>query len=394
VTDAIDRGAIVGVVGAGAMGAGIAQVAAIAGHPLVLHDTRSGAVDSARASIAKSLSRFVDKAKLDPDAAEAAAGRVVSGDLSAVAGAQLIVEAVVEDLAVKRSLMVQLESRCEPATILATNTSTISIDAIAEGLRRPERVCGMHFFNPAPLMRLVEVPNGARTSPEVAATVRATAEAWGKTAVVCASTPGFIVNRVARPFYGEAQRVLEEGLASPRSIDGAMRAVGFKMGPFELADLIGNDVNLASTISVWEQTGWDPRYEPTHSQRELVQAGWLGRKTGAGWYDYPDPEPIAPRPDESIALRILAMLVNEAAALVDRGEAAPADVDTAMRLGTNYPLGPLEWGDEIGASKIVAILDELATAHSTGRYRIADRLRQAATAGGGLVTRDIERDQS
>jgi 3-hydroxybutyryl-CoA dehydrogenase len=381
VTDAIDRGALVGVVGAGAMGAGIAQVAAVAGHPVTLYDTRAGAVDSARASIAKSLNRFVDKGKLPPDEAAAAADRVVSGDMSALSGARLVVEAVVEELAVKRSLMAELEKRCDQATILATNTSTISIDAIAEGLRRPERLCGMHFFNPAPLMRLVEVPSGARTSPEVAAIVRATAEAWGKTAVVCASTPGFIVNRVARPFYGEAQRMVEEGLASPRGVDGAMRAAGFKMGPFELADLIGNDVNLASTISVWERTGSDPRYEPTQSQRDLVEAGWFGRKSGSGWYDYPDPEPIAPRPDESIALRILAMLVNEAAALVDRGEAAPADVDIAMRLGTNYPLGPLEWGDQIGASKIVAILDELAEAHPTGRYRVADRLRRAAATG-------------
>jgi 3-hydroxybutyryl-CoA dehydrogenase len=381
---AVERDAAIGVVGAGSMGAGIAQVAAVAGHPVIMQDTRPGAVESARVSIAKRLNRFVDKGQLDPDDADAAADRLLVGELSEVAGARLIVEAVVEDLAVKRSLMADLESRCDEAVILATNTSTISIDAIAEGLRRPEQLCGMHFFNPAPLMRLVEVPTGARTSPDVAATVQATAEAWGKTAVVCASTPGFIVNRVARPFYGEAQRVLEEGLASPRSIDGAMRAAGFKMGPFELADLIGNDVNLASTISVWVQTGRDPRYEPTRSQRELVEAGWLGRKTGAGWYDYPDPEPIAPRPDESVALRILAMLVNEAAALVDRGEAAPADVDIAMRLGTNYPLGPLEWGDKIGATKIVAILDGLGVEHPTGRYRVTDRLRRAAATSGSL----------
>jgi 3-hydroxybutyryl-CoA dehydrogenase len=384
VTRGIQPGSPVGVVGAGAMGAGIAQVAAVAGHPVTLHDTRPGAVDSARESIATRLHRSAAKGKLDSGAAEAAAGRVVSGDLSAVAEGPLIIEAVVEDLAAKTSLMAELETHCDEATILATNTSTISIDAIAEGLRRPERLCGMHFFNPAPLMRLVEVPTGARTSPDVATTVRATAEAWGKTAVVCASTPGFIVNRVARPFYGEAQRMAEEGLASPRRIDGAMRAAGFKMGPFELADLIGNDINLASTTSVWEQTGRDPRYEPTRSQRDLVEAGWLGRKTGSGWYDYPDPEPISPRSDESIALRILAMLVNEAAALVDRGEAAPADVDAAMRLGTNWPQGPLEWGDQIGPPRIVAILDELAVTRPTGRYRIADPLRLAATTGASL----------
>ena len=383
-THAIETGARVGVVGAGAMGAGIAQVAAVAGHPVILHDTRPGAVDSARASIAQRLNRLAIKGELDPDEAERAARQVMLGDLSAMTEATLVVEAVVEDLAVKRSLMMDLDSRCGGATILATNTSTISIDAIAEGLHRPDRLCGMHFFNPAPLMRLVEVPTGARTAPEVAATIQATAEAWGKTAVICASTPGFIVNRVARPFYGEAQRMAEEGLASPRRIDGAMRAAGFKMGPFELADLIGNDVNLASTISVWEQTGRDPRYEPTRSQRDLVEAGWLGRKTGAGWYDYPDPEPISPRADESLALRILAMLVDEAAALVDRGEAAPADVDTAMRLGTNYPKGPLEWGDQIGAAKLVAILEKLAEVRPSGRYRVADRLRQAAATGGSL----------
>jgi 3-hydroxybutyryl-CoA dehydrogenase len=212
----------------------------------------------------------------------------------------------------------------------------------------------------------------------------ATAAAWGKTAVRCASTPGFIVNRVARPFYGEAQRIAEEGLRDVRSIDAALRAVGFKMGPFELADLIGNDVNLAATESVWEQTGRDPRYEPTASQRRLVGEGRLGRKTGRGWYDHTDPQPIESEPDQDVSTRVLAMLVNEAAALVDRGEAAAADVDTAMRLGTNYPKGPLGWGDELGPRRLVEILGALHDQHPTGRYRVSDRLAAAARSGRSL----------
>ena len=384
-SDAVDPQTCVGVVGAGAMGAGIAQVAAAAGHPVLLYDTRVGAAQAAVEEIGAQLQRLVHKGRLSAEEADAAKRRLRPvDDLAAMAGCALVVEAIVEDLAAKRQLFAQLEAVCGPDAMLVTNTSTIPITAIAAGLEHSERVCGMHFFNPAPLMRLVEVPSGDATDPAVAQAVAATAAAWGKTPVRCASTPGFIVNRVARPFYGEAQRIAEEGEHDPRSIDAAMRAEGFKMGPFELADLIGNDVNLAAARSVWEQTGRDPRYEPTQAQRQLVATNRLGRKTGRGWYDYSQPLHIEPQPDDSISTRILAMLVNEAAALVDRGEAAAADVDTAMRLGTNYPKGPLEWGDELGAGRIADILTALHEQYPTGRYRLSERLATAAWTGGRL----------
>ena len=381
-TGAVPRTECIGVIGAGTMGAGIAQVAASAGHQVLLYDTRADAAPAAVAQIGAQLQRLASKGRLSAADAAAAEQRLRAvADLAELADCTLVVEAIVEDLDAKREVFAELGRVCGPDAILATNTSTIPVTAIAAELKAPERLCGMHFFNPAPLMRLVEVPSGAATDPAVAERVAATAQSWGKVAVRCADTPGFIVNRVARPFYGEAQRIAEEGGHTPRSIDAAMRAAGFKMGPFELADLIGNDVNLAAAESVWEQTGHDPRYEPTESQRQLVAANELGRKTGRGWYDYSQPPDIEPEPDEEVSTRILAMLVNEAAALVDRREAAPADVDTAMRLGTNYPRGPLEWGDAIGAQRIAEVLSALHARQPSGRYRISNRLAAAAKAG-------------
>ena len=375
----------IGVIGAGIMGAGIAQVAASAGHPVLLYDTRAGAAPAAVEQINAQLQRLADKGRLSVDDVAAATRRLRAiVDLADLAGCALVIEAIVEDLDAKRQVFAELERVCGPDAILATNTSTIPVTDIAAELKQPERLCGMHFFNPAPVMRLVEVPSGAATAPEVAERVAATTRSWGKTAVRCASTPGVIVNRVARPFYGEAQRIAEEGGRTPRSIDGAMRAAGFKMGPFELADLIGNDVNLAATESVWEQTGRDPRYEPAESQRQLVADNRLGRKTGRGWYDYSRAVEIEPEPDEEVSTRVLAMLVNEAAALLDRGEATASDVDTAMRLGTNYPRGPLEWGDQIGAQRIAEVLRTLHAQHPSGRYRLSDRLAAAAKAGSSL----------
>jgi 3-hydroxybutyryl-CoA dehydrogenase len=385
VTPPVPAGSAVGVVGAGTMGAGIAQVAAQAGHPVVLYDAREGVASAAVAGIADRLARLVERGRLSGSQAEQTTRRLRPvGTIDRFADCALVVEAIVEDLAEKRRLFDQLERVCTREAVLATNTSTISIQAIGEALQHGQRVCGMHFFNPAPVMRLVEVPAAHDTDPEVAETIGDTATQWGKTAVHCASTPGFIVNRVARPFYGEAQRILEEGVADCAAIDAAMRAEGFRMGPFELADLIGNDVNLAATESVWEQTGRDPRYQPTGIQRQLVAQGRLGRKTGRGWYYQPDPPVIEPVADERVSGRILAMLVNEAAALVDRGEAAPADVDTAMRLGTNYPKGPLEWGDQLGAARVAELLTDLARRNPSGRYRLSERLARVAASGGSL----------
>jgi 3-hydroxybutyryl-CoA dehydrogenase len=285
---ALQSGAEVGVIGAGAMGAGIAQIAAQAGHRVHLFDTRMGAADEARTKIGATLRSLAQKGKLDAAAAEAAAGRIVAvhalGDL---VSARLVIEAVVEDLEVKRKLLRELEVVVTPDAILASNTSSLSITALAAGMKHPARVVGMHFFNPAPVLPLVEVVSGLATDADVAAVVHATAAAWGKVPVHASSTPGFIVNRCARPFYGEALRLLAERAATPATIDALMReSGGFRMGPFELMDLVGHDVNFAVTRSVWEAYFHDPRFAPSVFQQELVAAGCLGRKSGRGIYDY------------------------------------------------------------------------------------------------------------
>ena len=287
----------VGVIGAGAMGAGIAQIAALAGHRVCLFDTGMGAADRAKAKIGETLVALAAKGKLDRAAADTAAGRIVAvhalGDL---VSAKLVVEAIVEDLTVKRNLFRELEVVVSPDAILATNTSSLSITALAAGMKHPGRVAGMHFFNPAPLMPLVEVVSGLATDAEVANTIYATALAWGKLPVHARSTPGFIVNRCARPFYAEALRILGERAADPATLDAIMRdAGGFRMGPFELMDLIGLDINVAVTRSVWEAFFHDARFTPSVMQHEMVAAGYLGRKAGRGFYSYaPDAQRPAP----------------------------------------------------------------------------------------------------
>jgi 3-hydroxybutyryl-CoA dehydrogenase len=287
---ALPRDAVVAVIGAGAMGSGIAQIAAQAGHRVLLQDTRAGAAADAKRSVAKTLESLASKGKLSAEAASAAGARIDPvADLSALSGAALVIEAIVEDLAVKRKLFAELESIVGDSAILATNTSSLSVTALAAGLRRPQRVVGMHFFNPAPILPLVEVVSGLATSREIADKIYATAAAWGKTPVHASSTPGFIVNRCARPYYAEALRLLSERAADYATLDALMReAGGFRMGPFELMDLIGHDVNFAVTRSVWEAYFNDPRFLPSVLQRELVDAGYLGRKSGHGFYDYAD----------------------------------------------------------------------------------------------------------
>ena len=374
----------VGVVGTGAMGAGIAQVAAVAGHDVHLHDIGPNRAAAAAEGLAQRLTDLAAKDRMTADAARAAADRLhVVADLADLPPCELVVEAAIEDLAVKRSVFTELGRLQAPTTLLATNTSSLDIDAIAEAVHDPERVLGLHFFNPAPVMRLVEVVHGsasAQTYLDFAADLVAS---WGKTPVHCASTPGFIVNRVARPFYGEGQRMLQEGLADAATIDACLRSAGFRMGPLELTDLIGQDVNLAVGTSVWERTGNDPRYAPVQLQRDLVAEGRLGRKTGRGIYAYAsDGHPTDAAPDERLVAelvggpvrtdpvaRTVAMLVNEAVDLVHRGEATPEDVDTAMVLGTSYPKGPIAWGRELGHARVRRILGELDDAYPGGRYR-------------------------
>ncbi|KWE48583.1 3-hydroxyacyl-CoA dehydrogenase [Burkholderia ubonensis] len=287
---ALAPAAVVGVIGAGAMGAGIAQVAAAAGHPVLLYDLNEAACDKAFAGIRAQFARLAEKGRLDPAQAQAAANRVSAvRALADFAPAALVVEAAAERLDVKREIFATLERHVDDACLLATNTSSISITAIAAGLRAPQRVAGLHFFNPAPLMALVEVVSGLATAPEVAQVLYDTAAAWGKRPVLAKSTPGFIVNRVARPYYAEALRVLNEQGGAPASIDAVMReAGGFRMGPFELMDLIGHDVNFAVTESVFRAYFNDPRFTPSLIQQELVNAGFLGRKSGRGFYSYAD----------------------------------------------------------------------------------------------------------
>ncbi|SHG34852.1 3-hydroxyacyl-CoA dehydrogenase PaaH [Massilia sp. CF038] len=285
---ALAKDSIVAVIGSGAMGAGIAQVAAASGYQVRLFDTRPDAVAKAIADIGKVYGKLVEKGRMSGDEAAAANARLHRlGDLHEVDGAALVIEAIVENLDVKRMLFADLEKIVADDCILATNTSSISVTAIAAKLRRPERLVGMHFFNPVPLMALVEVISGLATAQDVADTVYATAAAWGKNPVHAKSTPGFIVNRVARPFYAEGLRLLSEQAADPATLDVLMReAGGFRMGPFELMDLIGHDVNFSVTQSVFNAYYGDPRFMPSVLQQEMVNAGFLGRKSGRGFYHY------------------------------------------------------------------------------------------------------------
>jgi 3-hydroxybutyryl-CoA dehydrogenase len=495
----IDASAPVAVIGAGTMGAGIAQVAAVAGHPVLLYDTVPGAADRAIGAVRMRIAASVAKGRLDVDPARLRLD--AAGALDELAPARCVVEAVVEDLAVKQALFADLEKVVTPGCVLATNTSSLSPTAIAADLSHPGRLVGMHFFNPAPVMRLVEVVSGLATRPEVAAAVTELAQRWGKQVVQAAATPGFIVNRVARPYYAEALRLAEEQAASPATIDAVLtQAGGFRMGPFALMDLVGQDVNEAVTRTVWAAFGYDPRFAPSLLQRALVEAGWLGRKSGRGWYRYGEGEP-PPRPEaapgrpapswviehgpsplrtllgrgtaqvragadgdgtvqlpsgvrlarcegrpatalaaergvpivvvdrtlddataagiavaasdgcpapaleEAVGLlqasglavyviddapglvvtRTVAMLVNGAADARGKGVASAADIDTAMRLGTNYPLGPLAWGQSWGPAAVLAVLDALHAWYGEDRYRASALLRRIAAAGGSLL---------
>lgn len=500
----IPASARVAVIGAGTMGSGIAQVAATAGHRVVLHDASAEAVARGREAIAASLATLVSKGKLDQGHADDMLARIEPATtLESVADCGLVIEAVVEDRDVKRDLFLAIESLVGPDCILASNTSSLSITELAQGLGRPGRLVGMHFFNPAPRMALVEVVTGLRTDPAVAECVVETAKAWGKAPVLARSTPGFIVNRVARPFYGEAMRTLSERACEPATLDAIVReCAGFAMGPCELMDLIGLDVNLLVTRSVFEATGFDRRYAPSLIQQELVRAGRYGRKTGWGFYRYGEgaerpapatetssgtPSPVcvvgevgalgglvdrlgksgvtvewrsgpalghlevgaarlaltdgrtatqraaeegvtdlvlvdlaldygvaqrlalarsaqcgagayaavvatlgaagfalSPIDDIAgmVAMRTVAMLANEAADLVAHGVASARDIDTAMRLGTSYPKGPLAWADALGPAEVARVLEHLRAHYGEDRYRVSPALQRLRWSGG------------
>lgn len=379
------------------MGAGIAQVAARRGHRVVIADASSDAIERAHQGHARAMVREVEKGRLSREEADAVLARIsyvpemTEESLQAFADCGLVIEAIIESLAAKRELFRVLEVVIDPAAVLATNTSSLSVAALAGGSLHPSRIIGIHFFNPAPVMPLVEIIPSIVTDAAITAAVRALVDGWGKTTVLAADTPGFIVNRVARPFYGEALRILEEGIADAATIDWVMKTLGgFKMGPFELMDFIGNDVNFAVTSSVFEGMFFDPRYKPALTQRRLVEAGWLGRKTGRGYYDYQDgakvPEPLVDTTlGQQVVDRILAMLVNEAAEAVHLRIASPADLEQAMTTGVNYPKGLLAWGDAIGVATILARLEALQAEYGEDRYRPSPYLRRVVRAGGTLL---------
>lgn len=363
------------------MGSGIAQVLAQAGHKVVLYDTQTAALERAEIAIKNAFTKLAEKGKITEEQSTTyLSGLHYSSSLDDLSGSELVIEAIVEDLAIKQQVFRDLEERVNENCVLATNTSSLSLASIAAACKKPERVIGIHFFNPAPVMALVEIIPAVQTREGLAEQVRDWVQSWGKLPVITKDTPGFIVNRVARPFYSEAIRLLEEGVADCATIDAAMTDIGFKMGPFALMDFIGHDVNYRVTESVWQALYFDPRFKPALSQKRLFEAGFFGRKAGRGFYRYADNMP-APAPQEDpqlrneIAQRILVMLINEAADAYFLNIASREDLETAMTRGVNYPKGLLAWGDEIGWKNILQRMGALYHYYQEDRYRVSPQVR-------------------
>ncbi len=374
----------IAIIGSGTMGSGIAQVAATSGCSVRLYDTSPEALSKSKTNLETTLSKLVEKAKItEIEKARIAANISYVTALSALSHSDLVIEAIVENIEVKRKLFSELEGYVAQDTILASNTSSLSIASIAASCQKPERVIGIHFFNPAPLMQLVEVIPAVQTSEEVLTKTIQIITDWKKVVAVAKDTPGFIVNRVARPFYSEALRIFEEGVADFATIDFAMKSIGgFRMGPFELMDFIGNDVNYAVTESVFTAFYFDPRYKPSFTQKRLSEAGYFGRKSGKGFYDYQNENSTMALPSQdsillqSIFDRILVMLINEAADALFWNVASTKDIDNAMTKGVNYPKGLLAWADEKGIAWCVDQLDALYHEYHEDRYRCSALLRK------------------
>ena len=358
------------------MGAGIAQVAAQKGHNVVLVDNSEQAIEKARSSHERIFNQLVAKGKISQEEMDSTLGRIrYSVNMTDFESCGLVIEAIVEKLEVKHAVFQAMEEIVSKECILASNTSSLSIASIGSVLKHPDRVIGIHFFNPAPLMPLVEVIPAVQTDISIVECSVELIRSWGKVVVTCKDTPGFIVNRVARPFYGEALRIYEEGIADFATIDWAMTNFGgFRMGPFTLMDYIGNDVNYAVTESVFEAFYFDPRFKPSFTQKRHKEAGFLGRKTGRGYYLYAEGAAM-PSPEENPALgqaicdRIVAMLINEAVDALFMQVASAEDIDLAMTKGVNYPKGLLQWADELGLVVVLKRLEQLFEEYGEDRYR-------------------------
>ena len=383
-----------GVIGSGTMGSGIAQVAATSGCTVKLFDTNKDALAKSKTNLENTLTKLVDKGKIDSSEKSRISDNInYVNELSDLSNSDLVIEAIIENLEIKQKLFSDLEKIVSENCILASNTSSLSITSIASSCQKSERVIGIHFFNPAPLMQLVEVIPAIQTSDEVLQKTTKIITDWKKIVAVAKDTPGFIVNRVARPFYSEALRIYEEGFADFQTIDNAMKTVGnFKMGPFELMDFIGNDVNYTVTETVFIAFYFDPRYKPSFTQKRLVEAGFLGKKSGRGFYDYNKQtvtSSVSSRaqsrdemPEEDIVLaqqifeRIIVMLINEAAEALFLNIASAKDIDNAMTKGVNYPKGLLAWANEKGIDWCVEKLDNLYNEYHEDRYRCSPILRK------------------
>ena len=372
----------VGVIGAGAMGSGIAQVIASAGYEVCLIDVNNDVLQRAKNNLSISLGKLLDKGKINAQELNAIFGRITfDNELKSLLDCELIIEAIIEDFEIKKSLIHQLNEITNEETILASNTSSLSITSLAKEYKNSDNFLGLHFFNPATLMQLVEIIPALQTSIDTVESGKNFIESLGKTFVLAKDTPGFIVNKVARPYYGEAIRIYEEGIADIATIDFAMTSLGgFKMGPFTLMDFIGHDVNYKVTSQVWTSFHYDSRYKPSFSQQRLVEAGYLGKKTNKGFYDYSISLPLAKTEEneltlEYIYMRILCMLINEAADTVFNNICTEDDVENAMLFGTNYPKGLLAWANELGIEEVIYRIDSMYDRYHEDRYRVSPYLR-------------------
>lgn len=373
----------VGIIGAGTMGIGIAQVAATNGCKVWVYDANAKQVETATVGLEKTLTRLVDKQKISAEKmTEILANISIATELKDFKDCELVIEAILENKEIKTKVFTELEKHVSESCVIGSNTSSISITSLGAELQKPERFIGIHFFNPAPLMPLVEVIPSLLTEKNLAKKIYNLMKDWGKTPVIAKDIPGFIVNRIARPYYGEGLRIVEENIATVEQVDEAMKTIGnFKMGPFELMDLIGVDVNFSVTKTVYNEYFYDPKYKPSLLQQRMSEAKLHGRKTGKGFYDYAEgaEKPVAKKDDalyQQIFLRIISMLINEAVEAKRLGVANDEDLELAMQKGVNYPKGLLAWGKEIGYAKISETLQKLYEEYQEERYRQSPLLRK------------------